>query len=506
MKALLMYPDRDFDPGLAPPWNEAALSQDLGLRAVVQAMSAGDPFLADIAHRAFMAGPGNDAATILHRQGVLQDCLRRPAAVRQLYELSVQAIEKKRRSWFGVFSSYAPGVLSSAADLMRIFVGMLREMKRVAARNAEGFRSDGFKALLATWEHDLDEEYLARIEAHLAELRFRGGALLSARLGESNEGEDYVLRKPRGDSRGWLARLLLRDPPGLIVRIADRDEAGARALGEIRKRGIEPVANALAQSVDHVLGFFEMLRAELAFYVGALNLHERLAGKGEPACFPEPVEGAGRNLRFSGLYDVGLALTLEPRVVGNTVAADGKGLVVVTGANQGGKSTFLRSVGQAQMMMQAGLFVGAEAFRGSLCPTLCTHYRREEDVTLKSGKLDEELSRMSEMADHLSSGAMVLFNESFAATNEREGSEIARQVVEALVDKGIRVFYVTHLHDFARSSYERSGASALFLRAERLGDGTRTFRVVEGRPEETSYGEDLYRQVFGEAPEPASVR
>jgi DNA mismatch repair ATPase MutS len=158
---------------------------------------------------------------------------------------------------------------------------------------------------------------------------------------------------------------------------------------------------------------------------------------------------------------------------------------------------FLRSVGLAQLMMQCGLFVPAESFRSGLCDGVFTHYRREEDETMKSGKLDEELGRMSEIVDHLMTRPMVLFNESFAATNEREGSEIARQIVFALMGKRIRVFYVTHLFEFARDAYERNMEQTLFLRAERQADGGRTFRIVEGRPLHTSFGEDLYRGVFG---------
>ncbi|MER8376745.1 hypothetical protein NKH19_22355 [Mesorhizobium sp. M1338] len=64
-------------------------------------------------------------------------------------------------------------------------------------------------------------------------------------------------------------------------------------------------------------------------------------------------------------------------------------MVVITGANQGGKSTFLRGVGLAQLMMQCGMFVPA-AFCGSVCDGVFTHYKRGEDATMKSGKLDEE--------------------------------------------------------------------------------------------------------------------
>lgn len=104
---------------------------------------------------------------------------------------------------------------------------------------------------------------------------------------------------------------------------------------------------------------------------------------------------------------------------------------------------------------------------------------------------------MSVVVDHVRRGGTVLLNESFASTNEREGSEIGRQVVRALLEAGIRVFYVTHLYDLAQSLHRSEGRTALFLRAERLPDGRRTFRLIEGEPLPTSYGPDLYRRLFG---------
>jgi DNA mismatch repair ATPase MutS len=157
----------------------------------------------------------------------------------------------------------------------------------------------------------------------------------------------------------------------------------------------------------------------------------------------------------------------------------------------------MRSLGLAQLMMQAGMFVAAERFSAEIRAGVFTHYKREEDVTMESGKLDEELSRMSAIVDQLAPGSMMLFNESFAATNEREGSEIAMQITRALLDRGVKVSFVTHLHEFARALFDRKMANALFLRAERLPDGTRSFRMIEGEPLQTSYGKDLYDGVFG---------
>jgi len=90
----------------------------------------------------------------------------------------------------------------------------------------------------------------------------------------------------------------------------------------------------------------------------------------------------------------------------------------------------------------------------------------------------------------------VLFNESFAATNEREGSEIARQITSALLERRVKVLFVTHLYALAHGFYDRRLPNALFLRAERQADGTRTFKLIEGEPLQTSYGPDLYHGVF----------
>jgi len=351
---------------------------------------------------------------------------------------------------------------------------------------------------------ELDNAYFEEVGQHLQELKFRDGVLISARLGRGNKGSDYALRLPNEDQRGWINRLLSKGPPNYTFHIHPRDESGGRALSELEDRGKSRVADALQQSTAHILSFFDMVRTELAFYVGGLNLHERLRALNEPISYPEPASSTRRRLEFDNLYDPCLALSMEHQVVGNRVHERDKDLVMITGANQGGKSTFLRSIGLAQLMMQCGLFVPAESFAANVCTSLCTHYKREEDTMMESGKFDEELGRMSDIADRLQPDAIVLFNESFSATNEREGSEIAQQIVSALLEKRVEVFFVTHFYELAAAFYNDDRENACFLRAQRRKDGSRTFRLVPGEPLPTSYGQDLYRKIFGDAAAQAS--
>jgi DNA mismatch repair ATPase MutS len=487
------------------PRHAEALREDLGLDVLAATMAAGDGYLLRVALPLVQQAAENDVGTILHRQAVLRDCMRNEAVVRALYALSVRGAESKRDRYIGFLSRHPTGVLYASLRAMRGLVDLLRELRQLTLTQERTFTSPGFRSFFATIREQLEEDYLRKVEEHLHELEFAKGMLISARLGRSGDGVDHVLRVPHADRRSLLERVLRRGPPQYSFRIADRDEAGARILSDLRSRGANRVANALAQSTDHIFGFFEILRAELGFYLGCLNLHAALRALDVPVCFPAPRDRKTAALQFRGLCDPCLALSAGQGVTGNNVDATGKELLVVTGANQGGKSTFLRSLGLAQLMLQSGMFVTAESFEASVCTGLFTHFRREEDARMESGKLDEELSRMSDIVDDLSHGAVVLFNESFSSTNEREGSEIAWQVVRALLDKGVRVHFVTHLHTFARAAFRRCDEVGLSLVAERKEDGTRTFRMVEGEPGETSHGEDLYRKVFGPDPEEASV-
>ena len=91
----------------------------------------------------------------------------------------------------------------------------------------------------------------------------------------------------------------------------------------------------------------------------------------------------------------------------------------------------------------------------------------------------------------------MLFNGSFAGTNEREGSEIGRQVVSALLDAGIKLFFVTHRFGFAEHFHRQQANATLFRRAELQPDGRRDYKLAVKDPLPTSFGKDLYYRLGG---------
>jgi hypothetical protein len=499
MKVHLMYRDRDFDLERVPPKNSQVLREDLDLDTLLTTMAQGDAFLLAVAEAGLFASL-TEPQEIVYRQDVMRDCLEHPEIVRELYEIAVDAVEAERRghSFFGLGSRSTASIMSSAVGLLGMLLEMLQRLRAVADEHAEAFHSKGFETFFAMIFRELDDEYLASVEGHLGELQLRHGARMSVSLGRGAAGTDYVLHRRHRSGRRIGARLA--DAVGLsghVYRVADRDEAGARALGELRARGTDLVANAAAQSAEHIRDFFRLLRAELGFYLAAINLRERLGACEQPICFPEPQPSKRATLLARGLYEPCLTLRLGRRVVGSDVQAEGKQLLMVTGANQGGKSTFLRSLGIAQLMMQCGIYVAAQELSANTCTALFTHFKRKEDASMNSGKLDEELARMSEIAELAHPHSMVLFNESFAATDEREGAELAQAIVSALIDTGSKVAFVTHMFDLAHPLYVEERKRGLFLRAGREQDGRRSFQLQEAQPLPTSYGEDIFRRVFG---------
>jgi MutS domain V len=506
VKAYLLYRNRDFDWDSALPPGHEDLTRDLEPGTLLQAMAAGDKFVYEVSAKVLLASL-DDPEAIRYRQHVLADCLAHPEVIRNMFAVATGALQDKRQLWSVYGGSYqnASSSLYGAVSHLETYVARLRQLRQIADTRGAAFGSDGMQRLFATLRRDLDDAYFEEISGHLKQLRFRAGTLISARLDRDNSPAGLVLRAPEQARRRWAERLGLGPRTTYSFTISPRDEAGGHILADLSSRGINLVANAAAQSADHIGSYFTMLRAELGFYVGCLNLADQLAAKAIPVAVPDPAPPSPPAFSCTSLRDACLALRSPDPVVGNDVHADGKQLFIITGANSGGKSTFLRSAGVAQLMMQSGLFVTARSYQANVTRAVFTHFIREEDTAMTSGRLDDELRRMSAIADHIGPHCLMLFNESFAGTNEREGAEIGYQIVRALLETQITVFFVTHRYALADRFRREQTLASLFLRAERQPDGRRNYKLAVKDPLPTSHGEDLYYRLGGWLEEDTTV-
>src|SRR6266702_4143252 len=215
MKAFLMFRDRDFDPlqllsrrerdsrasakdknlslQQILPSNEAALTQDLGLDILFNAMAQGDNFLFEVATVALLSSV-TDPQIILYRERILEDCTRNEAIAREMYQIACEAIAEERKHYWSPLR-YPSNTLHQAIEVLQMLVGKLRRLRRIADQQAQHFQSDGITRLFAMLATELSDEYFAAVEQHLKRLQFRNGIFVSAQLGAGNKAARYVLRR-----------------------------------------------------------------------------------------------------------------------------------------------------------------------------------------------------------------------------------------------------------------------------------------------------------------------
>ncbi|MBU3065042.1 DNA mismatch repair protein [Nocardia sp. NEAU-G5] len=472
---------------------------DLGVEMLCAAMALdehgdADPAIAD-AVRAVLPASVLDPAVIRYRHAVLADCCAHPGAVRELYEIATRATQVRR---WKVGPRHRPnGKLLLALEPLNELIGCLRMLRTACVRHTGKFESNGFADLCTIVGRELDDDYLDSVSRQLAAMDFEHGLHFSAGLATGNKIAEVRLHAPIRPQRRWFG---LDRRSARAFEAIDDPEAESSPLVQLTNPALTIIADVVSDATDRVQEFFAQLRTQLAFYLGCVTLHRRMAAIGAPVCLPviHPASAAGP--RCSGLRDIGLALSSESPGVGNDVDARDRSLIMITGANNGGKSTLLRALGLAQLMMQAGMFVAADSFEAPVHEGVFTHFAADEDRTLSHGKLVEELVRMSMLIDRMAPGSLLLCNESFASTGARDAARIAAPLLDAFQTTGVALVFVTHLTEFACLRHEAAHPGELFLRAERLADGTRTFRLVPGPPEPGSHADDIFHRVFDRDP------
>lgn len=207
------YQSQNFDPHADLPRNEEALVKDLELNTLFIAMAGDDDCIFEVARKVLLASVKGDLDTIVYRQELLQDSLNRPAIVRELYAVAVEAAEKEKQHYLGGLAQHPDYVLRWSIVLLETLLGLVMQLRRLADSHADKFVSKGWTAFFAMVRNELSDDYIAHFHYHLAHLKFRDGMLLSTQLGKGNKDTGYVLHLPPGRKGTWLMRLIAEWQP-----------------------------------------------------------------------------------------------------------------------------------------------------------------------------------------------------------------------------------------------------------------------------------------------------
>lgn len=228
---------------------------------------------------------------------------------------------------------------------------------------------------------------------------------------------------------------------------------------------------------------------ELRFCREAALYTRRLEEMGYPTCLPAPA--ARRCVHLRDLRDISL-ISREMHgedVVPNDVAMEnGNRFFFVTGANGGGKTTFLRSLGIAVLFFLTGCPVAAR--NGEIWPfaRLCTHFPSPENFE-ETGRFVDELRRADEIRSVADEDTMALFNETFSGTDEQKSEEYSRRLAEDMYAYGAFGLYVTHIHSLTHGKIPTLAAVI-----DENDENRRTYRIRPIHGTDCSFASDILKK------------
>lgn len=193
---------------------------------------------------------------------------------------------------------------------------------------------------------------------------------------------------------------------------------------------------------------------EARFYLAWLDFIERVRrGTDLRFCYPE-VSAGSRTIEACRIFDLALASSFTGegrRLVPNDIELGaGERIVVVSGPNQGGKTTFARAIGQLHHLARIGVPIPGERVSLPLVDRIFTHFERQERVEDLSSKLEDDLRRIHAILVHATSDSLVVLNESFTSTTVDDQLFIGRRVMRQIVERGPLCIMVTFLDELAR--------------------------------------------------------
>jgi len=225
----------------------------------------------------------------------------------------------------------------------------------------------------------------------------------------------------------------------------------------------------------------QLLADELPFYLLFYGFQKRLEARG--CCFAEPGRDEDKPMEARGLYDLALTcvnLEKDREVVSNDMKYDREeSFFVLTGPNQGGKTTFARSLGQLVYFTKLGLDVPAESANVHYFNDLLTHFSVEESVETGRGKLMEELVRLSPMMKHNVNNAFVVINELFTTAANYDAIIMGKNVLDHFINENCRGIYVTHLKELCDAETKESEGKITGLSAQLDENGIQNFKILK---------------------------
>ncbi len=482
-----------YEPSHTAYYDRKAIEQDLNLVTIVRGMALREyedepHILEELLH------PLQEKEQIRQRQQVVKACCEHPEFIEECHRHIVKAAGKLEGEMDSILDSRGKNhlnetLISTHLEALRTVVYATAALQQICEREKDKLQGTGLDTFVEAWFTELPPEQVKEqieLVENLDGFKRKGEITLRGHMAEGLLLKDMEVTDAREKVQKGRRKWLSRDKGSMIL-----DERMFESAVEFIDSVLVEILEGCVPYLKKWQENFRLLRRQAAFLYGCSKLYRHGQELNFLFSFPEQEKA-----EILGLYDLSLALQTHKNPVSNSLKMEGYDALVITGANQGGKSTFLRSMGIAQVLCQAGMYVPAGQYPLQVYQGIFTHFTRREDASMTMGKFEEELVRMQEILRHAKSGSLILLNETFATTTEITAYQIAMDLMQACLDTTVVVWTVTHITSFARDLYKKQPERVLFLSAGREANQEQRYTMVPKEPENTSYGLELYDEII----------
>ena len=478
-----------------------------------------------------------DPEVINYRLDILEDFMNIPKLSATVKKTVNIMIENDRKNIYKLSTPDSFSMLNEAIEAFEAYIECMEILHGFYEEAGDGIRSLGVRKMFEYFEEQRNDPHYSALRKECAELRQTvnnriRSVTVAINLDESlvpvsagilslNK-EPYILKPSLLDrviyhGSNFQSRQIVGSVKNKYggtnidgdktVSIADKtlfDELEFLSAGYIDK-----LCDVLEEYQKITLKDMYSISYQLDFYLGAIDLISLAESSGLKMCRPvvrtegeTVLEGIFDPIYFREARSYNLKNKDERKVVTNDIAfgrdAD---FYILTGANNGGKTTFVRAVGIIYAMAQAGLYVPASRCELRAVDHIYTHFPREEQTGIDSSRFTTEIKQFKTMTEPVTSRSLLLMNESIQSTTPKECVDIAAEIVRIFCRVGVTGIFATHLTEIA-GKIDELNASGLSSRLESIivltdtDTGERRYKVVRGTPTETSFARQILEQ-FG---------
>ncbi len=529
----LLYPDEAL---IHTQKKSGTLYTDLNLTRLVRSIALSPQYETYVA--GILLNFTTDVDVICYRQAIINDLLANPQLVEQLYVLLEEITTLEG---YLTAPQWKDNVLRQVAwrlsELQR-YVDTVHSLNDILIQAGDSIQSAGLQKLRQHLENTVSGEIFQNLKNELPDLLPKIRDIRSITIGINLDLDMRPLSATLLDTHNvpfvhetLLSRLLgtgkkdgvespsrvhnARSISGLRehqIELRDRNSPFMpqlfRDLSELMDDTSRPVVRALKKYTQINSRVLVALKMDIAFYLGVVKAIKVIQKAGLAITQPEILPISAREMQVEGIYNVNLFFQQLNKTIDKTEIIDNNAhfgdegrIFILTGPNQGGKTTYTTAVGLVQIMGQAGLHVPAKWAALSPVDAIYTHFAKEERPNLEAGRLGEEARRLNSIFEQATRHSLILLNESLASTSASESLFLARDVIRAFRLLGTRVIFATHLHELAADcdamNEETEGDSRIISVVsqvrleEEKGNIKRTYKIIPAPPDSKSYAIEL---------------